>query len=298
MTPFAFINTQAGGVDDLSALRDRLLKRGWNVRLSTPSGDAGRAVVEDAKSNGADCVVAVGGDGTINQIVNELMAGESPLPLGILPLGTGNDLARTLHLPFDLDAAIETVEAGRTVAIDLFRMEAASASRYGVNVSAGGFAGVVDEALSAELKAQWGPLAYLVGAAKALAQLEDYETQVSFDDAPPEAMQVLNVVVANGRTAAGGHVVAPDADPCDGRLDVVIVRHGSAPELVEVGARLMAGSYLESPLVEHRRVRSVRVASNHDMRFNIDGEPAARDPVQFQVLPGALPVIVGSDVRA
>ena len=291
MRPFAFINAHAGGVQDPVALKSRLRDRGWMVRCSSSSGDAGRDIVGDAVAQGADCLVAVGGDGTINRLVNGMMAVEASLPLGVIPMGTGNDIARTLNIPSEVDAAIEVVQAGHPIDYDVFSMKSEQGLWYGVNASSGGFGGVVDEALSSELKAQWGPLAYLVGAAKALARLEGYETSISYDEGPAESMRVLNVVVANGRSAAGGHVVAPKADPKDGLLDVVIVQWGPAAELTEVGARLMAGNYLDSPLVRHRRAQSVRVESNRQMRFNIDGELVAQDPVQFRLHPKSISVI-------
>jgi diacylglycerol kinase (ATP) len=111
-------------------------------------------------------------------------------------------------------------------------------------------------------------------------------------------MEVLNVVVANGRTAAGGRPVAPIANPCDGLLDVIVVKAGSMPALAKVGTRLVAGNYLGSPLVHHRRVRQVAVASDPGMWFNVDGELITNEPVSLRVLPGRQRVIVGPEFEA
>ena len=115
------------------------------------------------------------------------------------------------------------------------------------------------------MKATWGPLAYLRGAASVLPDLHEYETYLSYDDGPPERVEALNVVVANGRYAAKGWEVASAANPEDGLLDVVVVRYGPLLDLTDVAARLLAGDYLESDLVLHRRARRVRVASRPGM---------------------------------
>ena len=265
------------------------------------SGDAssGQEVIGAALDDGADQVVAVGGDGTVNAVVNELQSREADVRLGIIPLGTGNDLARTLDIPQgDVYAALNTLEAGREVQIDGFRLETDGAMRYGINASAGGFSGQVDEALTPEMKSAWGPLAYLVGAAQVFPDLQDYATYITVDDASKQRVRALNIVVANGRTAAGGRPVAPTANPCDGLLDVVIVKRGNVGELAEVATRLVAGNYLESPLVMHQRVRRIEVASDPGMWFNVDGELLTNKPVAIQVLPGCQRVVVGPGFKA
>jgi diacylglycerol kinase (ATP) len=242
---------------------------------------------------GYELIVAAGGDGTINEVVNGLAAASAHATLGIIPLGTGNDLARTLAIPSDPLEALALLTRGPVRVIDLMKIESADATAYGINVAAGGFSGQVDEVLTEELKATWGPLAYLIGAARVLPDLTGYETSIAWEDGPPERVEALNVVVANGRTVGGGIPVAPSANPEDGRLDVVVVRYGSAVELLGVAARLLAGNYLTSERVFHRQVRRVRIASRPGMWFNVDGELLTNEPVTISVRPQALHVVVG-----
>ena len=297
------INPRAGSVAeaDLTAVR---AATGVEV-VEVDSAEATRAAATEAARDGIETVVAAGGDGTLHLVVNGLMdAGDdanSRPALGVLPLGTGNDFARTLGIPLgDVPACVACVADGPRHRIDLIRYEhsGAGGSGYAVNVCAGGFAGTVGEVLTDELKATWGPFAYLVGAASLVPDITDYHTEVSWDDGPPERLDAFNVVVANGRTAAGGRPVAPRASPEDGLLDVVIVRTGGALDVARLAARVVAGDYLADDQIVFRRAGRVRIESQPGMWFNVDGELRANEPVAFEVVPGALRVVVGPDYRA
>ena len=267
--------------------------------------DATVRAAADAARAGADRVVAAGGDGTVHLVANGLVqagptADARPV-LGVIPLGTGNDLARTLALDLGLSPieAVDAIRQSQTRTIDLIRVthdDDDRATDYAVNVCAGGFSGAVDEVLTDELKATWGPLAYLVGAVKALPQIESYRTRMSWDGGPEEPVAAYNVVVANARTAGGGKPVAPRANPEDGLLDVVVVRAGA--DLVRLAARVMMGDYLDDDDIVFNRVASLRVRSSPGMWFNVDGELRTNAPVTFEVAPAALRVAVGPGYRA
>ncbi len=292
------INPNAGTAHQAEALRRVVADAPEITCLQTAAaGDAADAA-EQALGDGYECVAAAGGDGTINEVVNGLMRHGGPVCLGVVPLGTGNDLARTLSLPEDPRDAIALVLGGRTQPLDVIAAEAEGETFYGINVAAGGFSGQVDEVLSAEMKKSWGPLAYLFSAASVLPDLHGYDVAIGFDEAPAESISALNVIVANGRTAAGGRRVAPQANPCDGLLDVVIVKWAPMLDLAGVAARLTAGRYLDSPHVVHRKVRRLHIESRPGMWFNLDGEMFTREPVTFTVRPGAVKVVVGPDFQA
>lgn len=292
------VNPHAGSAEAAASVRQRTAQHDDVVCWESQDQASCRALVRRAVEEGVEQIVAAGGDGTVNSVVNAMQGSGADLRLGVVPLGTGNDLANTLAIPHDPEAAFDVVRAGRERVIDLFQMETSDGVHYGINAAAGGFSGQVDEALTSEMKATWGPLAYLLGAAQVLPDLQEYETYVAVDGTPKRRVKALNVVVANGRTAAGGRPVAPVANPCDGWLDVVIVEWGNVSELAEVGTRLVAGNYLESPLVTHQRVRQIEVASDPGMWFNVDGELITNEPVTIRVLPERQRVVVGPEFEA
>jgi diacylglycerol kinase (ATP) len=277
----------------MEALREALAAQIEATLYETDSAGHATALAAEALEAGYDLIVAAGGDGTINEIVNGLAIDFARARLGIIPFGTGNDLARTLAIPADPLAALDIAMGGAEHWLDLIKAETDNQATYGVNVAAGGFSGQVGEVLTEELKAGWGPLAYLLGAARVVPDLASYTTTIAWDNGPVERVEALNIVVANGRTAAGGFQVAPLANPEDGLLDVIIVRYGDVLGLAGVAVRLLNGNYLQSEQVTLRRARRVHIASQPGMWFNIDGELFTSQPITFTVMPQALRVVVG-----
>ena len=257
---------------------------------------------ESAARDGVPLVVAAGGDGTVHAVANGLLrvgAGAEDRPtLGILPLGTGNDLARTLALPLEATHAdlLALLETGERRAIDVIRVQTPDGDCYAVNACSGGFTSLIDEAMTTELKETWGAFAYAIGTARALPAIEDYHTRVAWDGGEPEGVRAFNVLVANGRTIGGGTPVAPGASLEDGLLDVVVVRQGGALDIARLTARAYTTrDYTEDDHVLFRQCRRVEVASTPSMEFNVDGDPHTTHPVSFEVAPGALRVVVGTD---
>jgi diacylglycerol kinase (ATP) len=289
------LNPVAGNAGQSARLHDLVRDRPEVRLLETERAGHARALAVEALEAGFELVVAAGGDGTINEVVQGLGSDLTRARLGLMPLGTGNDLARTLGIPTDPAEAFALLEQGRERRVDLVRVESAGQMRYCMNVAAGGFSGQVDEALTDEMKSTWGPLAYVRGAVAVLPDVSGYQTTIAWDDEDFEQLHALNVIVANGRTCAGGIKVASGADMEDGLMDVVIVKYASLLDLAGIAALLLAGDYLASEQVILRRARRVRVASTPGMWFNVDGELFTKEPISFAVEKSALRVVVGPD---
>lgn len=290
------INPRAGSADQIATLRAALAgRRKVTIRELGLDDDLGRAVAELTRGR-CDLIAVAGGDGTVHAAVNGLAPNFPDKPLAVVPLGTGNDLCRTLAVPLDPVAALDLWTSGRRRAIDVIRVEG-DRTGYAVNAVTGGFSGRVAADVTSEMKVFWGPLAYLRGAAGPIAERESYRVTFRFDGGPPEPMDVYNLVVANGRTAAGGLPVAPLANPEDGLLDVVVIPTGDLLDTSVVAARLMAGDYQADETVLHRRARRVEVECDSPVPVSVDGELTEGRRFAFTVVPKALRVIAGPDYR-
>ena len=288
---FVILNPAAGSVKDVDALVERIRNLPDAEVCITAKAGAAMQSTKKALRKGCEMVVAAGGDGTLNEVVNGLREDASAVVLGLIPLGTGNDFARTLELPTQVDEAIALLLAGHTRAIDLVRVTSDEV-RYFVNVSAGGFSGLVDEKLTPEMKQTWGPLAYLRGAAAALPDLRAYRTTVSLDNTESLTLSLYDVVIANGRYVGSGTQIAPEASIDDGLLDIILIPEQSPAELAVLAARVALGNHLSSAAVVFRRAAKVTVNSRPGMRFNVDGELVGNEPARFEVLPRTLQFVV------
>jgi diacylglycerol kinase (ATP) len=288
------LNPIAGSVKDVSLIRERLKKlQPTQFRISEQPGDAERFARESVEE-GHELIVSAGGDGTLNEVVNGIAAAGCNSALAILPLGTGNDFARHLGLPTNMDDAIEQIGAGQTRQIDLVRVTS-DLVRYFVNVSSGGFSGLVDEKLTAEMKRTWGPLAYLRSAAAAFPELRGYTTRVTLDDANAFDLDLYNVIVANGRYVAGGIPIAPEAEISDGLLDIILIPERGKAELALLAAQILVGRHLSSDAIIFHRAKRVAINSKPGMWFNVDGELIGNEPATFELLPGALRCVVAAN---
>ncbi|MFN2622975.1 MAG: diacylglycerol kinase family protein [Chthoniobacterales bacterium] len=281
------LNPSAGRIrdlDEVAALLGQLPEA--EIRLTNKPGSAAR-FARTALKKGRDLIIAAGGDGTLNEVINGIGENLGEARVGLIPLGTGNDFARSIGVPTDLKAAIDLIRAGTTRAVDLVRVTS-DELRYFVNVSAGGFSGLVDEKLTPEMKKTWGPLAYLRSAAAAWPELRAYRTTLAFDDDESLMLELYNVVVANGRYVGGGTLIAPEAEIDDGLLDVVLIPRRPAPELAVAMAQIALGTHLSSKTIVFRRAAKLTVNSKPGMWFNVDGELVGNEPARFEIVPRAL----------
>jgi diacylglycerol kinase (ATP) len=292
------INPNAGSVAEVSALHTRLEQLPGTAVLRTDGAGHAQELAREAARSGAGLVVAAGGDGTLNEVLNGLSEGFGRVRLGLLPLGTGNDFARSINVPADLDGALEILLAGRTRRIDVGCARLRTFSRYFINMAVGGFSGIVSEKAD-EAKERWGPLAYLRAAIGTLGELQGFRAVVTLNGTPDGTeridLETYNVVVSNGRFVAAGIPVAPQSETDDGYLDLMLVPSTSIPQLAFLASQVLLARHLESDLALYRKARSIEIESDPPMSFNVDGEVIGDEPARFEVLPQALEVVVGTE---
>jgi len=256
-------------------------------------GDATRFAAQ-AVAAGVRRVVAAGGDGTLNQVLNGLVAGFGRVQLGLLPLGTANDFARSANLPTALIDAVAVIARGRTRPCDVVRLTtcAGEPARHFINASAGGFSTIVDKKLHKERKTFWGALGYAWSALEALPELEKYQASIAFDDEPPAHVLIYNLVVANAGFIGGNIPVAPLAKFDDGLFDVVLFRAVNMARLTTLVPKALLGQHLEDEDVLFRQARKLQVTSQPAFSLNTDGEVVGECPATFEIVPRAIELIV------
>jgi diacylglycerol kinase (ATP) len=266
-------------------LRELGVPLGETYALHDPSRlpETVAAAVED----GHDLVVLGGGDGSVSSVVDMLAHRE--VPLGLLPLGTANDFARTLHIPRDLDQACRTIARGHLVDIDL----GLAGHNYYVNRASIGMGARVAQAMSPTLKRVIGPLAYPIATVRAFLAHRPFAAWLTFPDGdhePVEYDRLLQVSVANGRYYGGGQLAAHDSGIDDAALDVSVIRQGRVGDLISVSRALRTGAPNEH--IDHYRTRRVDVTTDPALPINVDGELVASTPERFALARNALHVVV------
>jgi len=240
-----------------------------------------------------DTVVAVGGDGTVQSAANFLLDHglADRVPLGIVPAGTGSDLARTLGIPADPRKAWERIGFREIRTIDAFRLETASDARWVVNIASFGLSGIVGERVNATAeRSEW---TYLRETIKAIRRSEAVGCRIHTDGQQWFEGEVLLVAVANGRQFGRGMQIAPEARTNDGLLDVIVVERMPRWKQLLRLPRVLRGTHLGLREVYSRRAQRVEIEPlGISPPYELDGELLPSGPASFDLRPDALRVIV------
>ncbi len=244
-----------------------------------------RRLVEE----GCERLVVWGGDGTAHLVAGALLevGAGARVVLGVVPAGTGSDLARAFAVPRRIAPALRRALGGAPQPCDAGRCDGRRASFYFVNIASAGLSGLVDEEVNAQ--PERGTTAFLRATLRAIRCYRAVPARVEVDGAPWFEDQLLLLAVANGTTFGKGMRVAPGADPGDGVFDVVAVRAMTRSRLLRELPRLYLGRHLGAAPVRHTRGRQVRLFPQTALPpFDADGETYASGEALFTVLPGAL----------
>jgi diacylglycerol kinase (ATP) len=287
--------TSGGGSYDPDEIRDELesLEVEW-VQTEGPDDAIGAA--EEWREG---LLIVAGGDGTINDVVNGLGRADFPegVTLGILPAGTGNDLAATLCIPEDPGLAEDVIRQNRQRRLDVARVRSEGiGERFFINVATGGLGAEISDANDEELKKRWGKLSYL-RASLEVARDFDVRDLTLYLDGEERRVKAVNIAVGNCRYTGGGWPATPKANPEDGLLDVVVIEALGVADLLELApAALSESDYLDSDGVLFVRAKEIRIETQPPgLEFTADGEIIGNEPARFSILPQALNVLVGPE---
>jgi diacylglycerol kinase (ATP) len=284
-------------------LADRLRVRLGDlaVRLTDSPGHATRIARELAES-GFDLMIAVGGDGTISEVANGILQSDQPLDpvvqLGILPIGTGGDLRRSLGIPTAADEAIEVIVHGQPLAIDvgkasLLASDGSTVQRYFVNLASFGLGGNVAAAAKNRLTMLGGKTAFLWATLKGVATFRGREVEIELDGSgSPQRFFVSNVAVGNGRYHGGGMQPCPRARMNDGLLDVTVIEYMNPLEVLRNIHLLYSNDVYRLPKVHRLQARRLTAHADQATLVELDGEPIGHLPLEIEILPRRLNVLL------
>ncbi|HVE78814.1 MAG TPA: YegS/Rv2252/BmrU family lipid kinase [Gemmatimonadaceae bacterium] len=263
-------------------LIDWVRARGHAVepRVTWRTGDA-EAFAREAVTQGADTVVALGGDGTVNEVANAVARTDTAL--GIIPLGTANDLARQLGIPADVDHAMDVILRCKARRIDAPTLN----GRRFLNASVGGVGAEATAETPTDAKAQLGALAYAITGVRKLATLRPLRARFEAPGFEYDGEFVV-FAVGNGRATGGGTMLTPHALLDDGLLDVCVVEAMPPAELARLALRMKRGEHLGATGVHYAQVPRLRVTAAEAVAVNADGEPQNASELEYEAGAGAV----------
>jgi diacylglycerol kinase (ATP) len=244
-----------------------------------------------AADGGASLLVVVGGDGTVNEVVNGI-AGRDDVELAVIPRGTGWDFVRTYRIPRRLEAAVEVAQRGRTRTIDLGRAryrswDGSDGESLFANIASAGMSGAIAKRSNESSKALGGKASYLWATLAVFSRWRSDEVRVTVDGEERHG-RMHDVVVANGRYFGGGMKICPEAEPDDGLFDVLLIGDLTKRDLLLTLPKTYRGKHLPHPRAEVLRGTVVQLETPEPLPVELDGEQPGTTPARFEVVPQAL----------
>ena len=268
-------------------------------RLVTEGPNHATELAQDAIRGGADLVVAMGGDGTLSEVVNGYFADGRPIApetaVGLCPIGTGGDFRRASGIPTDPSGAIANIAHGATSRVDVLRLDLAGSGgrqirRYCINVSSFGLGGEVSVAAKASFLAPYsGRAAFLWATALGFVRFRAKSVRLSLDGSDyAEPVRIMQVALGNGNCHGGGMLVCPRASFDSGAFDVTVIRKIGMLNFLLSLPRLYSGTILGHPRCEHYRVERLAAQSDERVSVEVDGEAVGHLPLSATILPSAV----------
>jgi diacylglycerol kinase (ATP) len=257
-----------------------------SCHATTGAGDATNAA-RIAVERQYDVVIAAGGDGTINEVVNGLAEQEFRPKLGIIPAGTTNDFARALHIPRDIGAAVDIITKGELIPFDVGRID----DKYFINIAGGGRITELTYEVPSKLKTMLGQLAYYLKGMEMLPSIKASELRIEYDGKLFEG-EAMMFLVGLTNSIGGFEKLAPDASINDGLFSLLILKKVNLAEFIRVASLAVRGEHVNDPNVIYTKANRIKVHSEEKVQLNLDGEFGGLLPAEFANLYRHLEVFV------
>lgn len=255
-------------------------KHGFMVLPYRVDGQLPHTIAEIAKQEKPDCIAVSGGDGTVSGIVDILLKNNIDIPVGIIPSGTSNDMARNLDIPFDYAKCVDIIAQDKTTQVDVGLI---NEKTHFINTCAGGIFVDVSFNTSNELKKSIGPLAYYIKALTEVKNIKPVNLKIKTDNQIFEDQFFLFIIV-NGRHAGGFNNILDKADISDGCMDIILLKNCSYIDLPALFFKVLANDFINDKHVLWLRTKECTIECNEQIPLTVDGEEGEGLPVHVRFL--------------
>jgi YegS/Rv2252/BmrU family lipid kinase len=305
---FTIVNPNAGhgkGKKDWERISDLLLKAGIStaVRFTDKKGDA-IGFSRDAVTEGFRKIISVGGDGTLNEIVNGIFLQETcpttGVTVGMIPVGTGNDWGRMFGIPLVYEGAVRVLADNKVMPHDVgtisYFSSAGQEKRYFINIAGLGFEAVVVRKTNRQKdKGRSSQAVYLYNLISSLVSYHRPVVNITIDG-KTTSTKAFSINVGNGRYCGGGMRQTPDALPDDGLLDITVIKDMGRIEIIKSLKILYDGTILSHPKIDGYRANNLKVTCETALYAEADGESLGHTPAEFGIVPGGINVFYGTRI--
>lgn len=288
------INPTAGqekAVDYEDEIKDILKKEYSSIEIKhTEGADDATRFARSAAEQAVNLVVALGGDGTVNEVVNGLAPFDHPPLLGIIPMGTVNDLARSLNIPLQAADAIKLLASGTEIKIDV----GLANNRYFTNFIIIGHAATAIHEVSSDEKSKLGSFAYFIEVAKKIADDKKFQTKIKMENENWEG-NVAILIIALIDSLGGMKSILPDVELGDGYFHLLALNELTMAKVMNMTPAMLSGSIIDSKNVDYFTSKEIKVSTvdNKAIDSDIDGEKGPQLPIELSILPKHLTILTG-----
>ncbi|MDD4847480.1 MAG: diacylglycerol kinase family lipid kinase [Bacteroidales bacterium] len=292
----AIINPSSGGgisEQKWTEIQHQLSEQGFQIQYYfTEKHFSTIEKVKNIIESGFDHLLVLGGDGTVNEVVNGIMLQKrypsKAIHLGIIPIGTGNDWIRTIGIPNDIAAAIQIIKAGKVIHHDVgwatFQTHSQEEKRFFINTAGTGLDSIVVEKTNQQkLRSQSSAIAYMMNLLKAFLRYRPMDVQIEADNGIKISGKMIDFAVGIGRYNGGGMLPFPQANPCDGLFDVIFIRNMSKLKMLFCFSKLFKGTLSKVREVHCFQTKKIAFHSSESVFLETDGETLGYDPFTFGI---------------